>query len=47
MTEPAINVDNVTFAYGDLEAVKGVSFEVAPGDRLLVKTPGGGGWGAP
>ncbi len=23
------------------------TFEVAPGDRLLVKTPGGGGWGAP
>jgi N-methylhydantoinase B len=24
-----------------------VTFEVAPGDRLLVRTPGGGGWGAP
>ncbi|MDR9450096.1 MAG: hydantoinase B/oxoprolinase family protein, partial [Acidimicrobiia bacterium] len=23
------------------------TFEVAPGDRLLVKTPGGGGWGTP
>lgn len=24
-----------------------ITFEVAPGDRLLIKTPGGGGWGAP
>jgi N-methylhydantoinase B len=23
------------------------TFEVTPGDRLLVKTPGGGGWGSP
>ena len=23
------------------------TFEVAPGDRLVIKTPGGGGWGAP
>jgi N-methylhydantoinase B/oxoprolinase/acetone carboxylase alpha subunit len=22
-----------------------VTFEVLPGDRLLVRTPGGGGWG--
>jgi N-methylhydantoinase B len=22
-----------------------VTIEVAPGDRLLVRTPGGGGWG--
>lgn len=24
-----------------------VTFEVEPGDRLVVKTPGGGGWGSP
>ncbi len=24
-----------------------VTFEAAPGDRLLVRTPGGGGWGSP
>jgi ABC-2 type transport system ATP-binding protein len=43
MTEPAINVDNVTFAYGDLEAVKGVSFEVAPGEILGFLGPNGAG----
>lgn len=31
---------------GAAERLEGkVTFEVAPGDRLLVRTPGGGGWG--
>ncbi len=33
---------------GSPERVPGKStFDVGPGDRLLVRTPGGGGWGAP
>jgi ABC-2 type transport system ATP-binding protein len=43
MTEAAINVDNITFAYGDLEAVKGISFEVAPGEILGFLGPNGAG----
>jgi ABC-2 type transport system ATP-binding protein len=43
MTETAIKVDNITFAYGDLEAVKGVSFEVAPGEILGFLGPNGAG----
>ncbi len=43
MTEAAIKVDNITFAYGDLEAVAGVSFEVAPGEILGFLGPNGAG----
>ncbi len=33
---------------GSTERLPGkVTFEVTPGDRLLVRTPGGGGWGRP
>ena len=42
----AIGEDWVTRKGGSPERVPGKStFEVAPGDRLLVRTPGGGGWG--
>jgi N-methylhydantoinase B len=35
-------------AGGDPRRVPGkTTFEVAAGDRLLIRTPGGGGWGAP
>ena len=43
MTDAAIKVDNVTFAYGDLEAVRGISFEVAPGEVLGFLGPNGAG----
>jgi ABC-2 type transport system ATP-binding protein len=43
MTEAAIKVDNITFAYGDLEAVGGISFEVAPGEILGFLGPNGAG----
>lgn len=43
MTEAAIKVDNITFSYGDLEAVAGVSFEVAPGEILGFLGPNGAG----
>lgn len=43
MTDAAIKVDNITFAYGDLEAVRGISFEVAPGEVLGFLGPNGAG----
>jgi ABC-2 type transport system ATP-binding protein len=43
MTEPAIKVDNITFSYGDLQAVGGISFEVAPGEILGFLGPNGAG----
>ena len=43
MTTPAIKVDDIRFSYGDLEAVKGISFEVAPGEVLGFLGPNGAG----
>jgi ABC-type multidrug transport system ATPase subunit len=43
MSGPAIEVDGVTFAYGDREAVRGISFEVAPGEILGFLGPNGAG----
>ncbi|MDR9451785.1 MAG: ABC transporter ATP-binding protein [Acidimicrobiia bacterium] len=43
MNDAAIKVDNITFAYGDLEAVRGISFEVAPGEVLGFLGPNGAG----
>ena len=43
MTDAAIKVDNITFAYGELEAVRGISFEVAPGEVLGFLGPNGAG----
>jgi len=43
MTESAIKVDNITFSYGDLEAVGGISFEVAAGEILGFLGPNGAG----
>ena len=43
MTTPAIKVEGLSFSYGDLEAVKDVSFEVMPGEILGFLGPNGAG----
>jgi len=43
MTEPAIKVEGLRFSYGDLEAVKGISFDVQPGEILGFLGPNGAG----
>ena len=43
MTGPAISVENLHFSYGDLEAVKGIGFEVQPGEILGFLGPNGAG----
>lgn len=39
----AIEVDGITYSYGDLQAVKGISFQVAPGEILGFLGPNGAG----
>ncbi len=43
MTTSAIKVENLSFSYGDIEAVKNVSFEVRPGEILGFLGPNGAG----
>ena len=43
MSEPAIQVDNITYSYGDIQAVKGISFDVQPGEILGFLGPNGAG----
>jgi ABC-2 type transport system ATP-binding protein len=43
MTGPAIQVQEISYAYGPLEAVKGISFEVSPGEILGFLGPNGAG----
>ena len=43
MTEDAINVEDITFSYGSIEAVRGISFQVAPGEILGFLGPNGAG----
>jgi len=43
MTQPAIMVQGLRYSYGDLEAVKGISFDVQPGEILGFLGPNGAG----
>jgi ABC-type multidrug transport system ATPase subunit len=43
MTIPAIKVDHISYTYGDIEAVRGISFEVAQGEVLGFLGPNGAG----
>ncbi len=43
MTMPAINVEGLTYAYGRIQAVKGISFQVLPGEILGFLGPNGAG----
>ena len=43
MAKPAIQVTNISYAYGKLEAVKSISFEVSPGEILGFLGPNGAG----
>lgn len=43
MVEPAIHVEGLHYSYGEIEAVKGISFDVAPGEILGFLGPNGAG----
>ena len=43
MTEPILRVENLTKTYGDLEVLKGVSFDVYPGEKKVFFGPSGTG----
>ena len=43
MTDAAIRVDGITFSYGDIEALRGIGFEVQPGEILGFLGPNGAG----
>jgi len=43
MAEPAIRVEDISFSYGDIDALRGISFEVAPGEILGFLGPNGAG----
>lgn len=43
MTDPAVSVDGISYAYGDLLAVDDISFEVAPGEIFGFLGPNGAG----
>jgi len=42
-TAPEISYENVTFAYGEKNALKNISFDAAPGQLIALVGPSGGG----
>ncbi|MBW2283448.1 MAG: ATP-binding cassette domain-containing protein, partial [Deltaproteobacteria bacterium] len=43
MAPPAVKAEGISYAYRDTEAVKDISFEVAPGEILGLLGPNGAG----
>ena len=43
MATPAVKVEGISYAYRDIEAVKDITFEVAPGEILGLLGPNGAG----
>jgi ABC-2 type transport system ATP-binding protein len=43
MATPAIKVEGISYAFGDIKAVKSISFEVAQGEILGFLGPNGAG----
>src|SRR5437773_11082096 len=43
MSNPVLHVENLTKRYGDVEAVRGISFEVAEGEVFALLGPNGAG----
>jgi energy-coupling factor transporter ATP-binding protein EcfA2 len=43
LAEPIIRIENVSKSFGDLEVLKDLSFDVAPGEKLALIGPSGSG----
>lgn len=43
MTEPIVRYNNVSKSFGDLEVLKGIDFEIYPGEKVALIGPSGSG----